>query len=201
MKIKIYKFLLFLILFPVGVYTILIVINSMPANNRSYEATLNRVGWHINMEEQNSDSLLHFNFYYSRKSQHDSTSLLIHNNQCSDVVSFVLIEGIDSVYIRNGREFKDLFPPEEQSLHSVAPKDFYIDDPHVGKLPSKCKMVAFSEPRLFIYDKDKCTYVPKDDMIHIITLFHNTERGDSYSLWDVTATDTLEIKIIQIVRK
>lgn len=184
-------------LLPAVLYIILLVINSMPANNRSYEATLNRVGWHINMEEQNSDSLLHFNFYYTRKSHLDSTSLLMHNNHSSDVVSFVLIEGMDSIYIRKGCEFKELFPPEEQSLHPVAPKDFYIDDPHIGELPSKCKMVAFSDYRFFIYDKNKGQYVPKDDMIHIITLFHNTERGDSYSLWDVTATDTLEIKIIQ----
>ena len=184
-------------LLPAVLYIILLVINSIPANNRRYEATLNGVGWRINMEEQNSDSLLLFNFYYTRKSPNDSMSFLIQNNYCSDVVSFVLVEGMDTVYIREGREFKELFPPEEQSLHTVAPRDFYIDNPHIRKLPSKCKMVAFSDPRHFIYDKNKGEYIPKDDMTHIITLFHNTERGDSYSLWDVTATDILEIEIIR----
>lgn len=196
MKIIVYKILFILILLPVVLYIILLVINSIPAKNRRYEAILNRVGWHINMEEQNSDSLLNFIFYYTRKSQSDSLSFWIHNNYCSDVVSFVLIEGIDSVYIRKGREFKDLFPPEEQSLHSIAPKDYYIDDPHIGKLPFKCKIVAFSDPRYFIYDKNKDVYMPKDDLIHIVTLFHNTERGDSYTIWDVTASDTLEIKML-----
>ena len=54
MKMKIYRFLLFLILLPAVLYIILLVIKRIPANNRRYEATLNRVGWHINMEEQNS---------------------------------------------------------------------------------------------------------------------------------------------------
>ena len=195
MKMKTYRFLLFFILLPAVLYIILLVINRIPANNRRYEATLNRVGWHINMEEQNSDSLLHFNFYYTRKSQSDSLSFLIQNNYCSDVVSFVLREGIDTVYIRKGCEFKELFPPEEQGLHKVAPKEFSIDNPQIGTLPSKCKLVSFSDTRFFIYDKNKGTYIPKDDTTHIITLYHNTEKGDSYSLWDVTASDTLEICI------
>lgn len=192
---KIYRFLLFLILLPAVLHIILLVINRIPANNRRYEATLNRVGWHINMEEQNSDSLLHFNFYYTRKSPSDSLSFLIQNKYSNDVVSFVLREGIDTVYIRKGCEFKDLFPPEEQELHKVAPKDFYIDNPQIGTLPSKCKLVSFSDTRFFIYDKNKDTYIPKDDTTHIITLYHDTERGDSYSLWDVTASDTLGICI------
>lgn len=192
---KIYRFLLFLILLPAVLHIILLVISRIPANNRRYEATLNRVGWHINMEEQNSDSLLHFNFYYTRKSPSDSLSFLIQNKYSNDVVSFVLREGIDTVYIRKGCEFKDLFPPEEQELHKVAPKDFYIDNPQIGTLPSKCKLVSFSDTRFFIYDKNKDTYIPKDDTTHIITLYHDTERGDSYSLCDVTASDTLEICI------
>lgn len=192
---KIYRFLLFLILLPAVLHIILLVISRIPANNRRYEATLNRVGWHINMEEQNSDSLLHFNFYYTRKSPSDSLSFLIQNKYSNDVVSFVLREGIDTVYIRKGCEFKDLFPPEEQELHKVAPKDFYIDNPQIGTLPSKCKLVSFSDTRFFIYDKNKGTYIPKDDTTHIITLYHNTEKEDSYSLWDVTASDTLEICI------
>ena len=32
----------------------------------------------------------------------------------------VLAEGMDTVYIRKGREFKELFPPEEQRLHTGA---------------------------------------------------------------------------------
>lgn len=192
---KIYRFLLFLILLPAVLHIILLVISRIPANNRRYEATLNRVGWHINMEEQNSDSLLHFNFYYTRKSPSDSLSFLIQNKYSNDVVSFVLREGIDTVYIRKGCEFKDLFPPEEQELHKVAPKDFYIDNPQIGTLPSKCKLVSFSDTRFFIYDKNKDTYIPKDDTTHIITLYHDTERGDSYSLCDVTASDTLGICI------
>lgn len=192
---KIYRFLLFLILLPAVLHIILLVISRIPANNRRYEATLNRVGWHINMEEQNSDSLLHFNFYYTRKSPSDSLSFLIQNKYSNDVVSFVLREGIDTVYIRKGCEFKELFPPEEQELHKVAPKDFYIDNPQIGTLPSKCKLVSFSDTRFFIYDKNKDTYIPKDDTTHIITLYHDTERGDSYSLCDVTASDTLGICI------
>ena len=174
-----------------------LVIRNLPLNDRRYEATFDRVGWHINMNEQNTDSLLFFTFHHTVKGNSDSIAFFIRNNYCSDVISFLLVEGMDTVYIRKDREFKELFPPEEQSLHPVAPKDFFVANPFIGKLPSLCKMVTFSDPRFFIYDKNKCTYIPKDDITHVITLFHNTERGDSYTLCDIVRTDTLEINIIE----
>ena len=148
------------------------------------------------MEEQNSDSLLYFYFNHTGKSKADSISLIIHNNYCGDVICLVLTEHTDTVFVRKDCEFKGLFPPEEQSLYPVAPKDFYVDNP-VVKLSSKCKMVAFSDPRFFIYDKEKCTYIPKDDITHLIKLSHYTERGESYNLCDITHSDTLGITFEQ----
>lgn len=197
MKKKKYIILLVLIFLPVAISISLLAIKDLPSEDRSYEATFEKVGWRINMKEQNVDSLLHFTFRHIRKDKTDSISFCAYNNYCDDVITFLMIEGQDTVYIRKGCEFLELFPPEEQSEHTVAPKDFYVDNPIVGKLPSAFKMVAFSDSCFFVYDKNKCTYVPKDDNIHIVTLFHNTERGDSYSLYDVTRTDSMEIELIQ----
>lgn len=196
MKKKASVFLLAPILIPAVVYITLLAMQSIPAINRRYEAVLNRIEWRIHMEEQNSDSLLHFYFNHTGKSKADSISLIIHNNYCGDVICLVLTEHTDTVFVRKDCEFKELFPPEEQSLYPVAPKDFYVDNP-VVKLSSKCKMVAFSDPRFFIYDKEKCTYIPKDDITHLIKLPHYTERGESYNLCDITHSDTLGITFEQ----
>lgn len=175
MKKKASVFLLAPILIPAVVYITLLAMQSIPAINRRYEAVLNRIEWRIHMEEQNSDSLLYFYFNHTGKSKADSISLIIHNNYCGDVICLVLTEHTDTVFVRKDCEFNELFPPEEQSLYPVAPKDFYVDNP-VVKLSSKCKMVAFSDPRFFIYDKENCTYIPKDDITHLIKLSHYTER-------------------------
>ena len=196
MKKKASVFLLAPILIPAVVYITLLAMQSIPAINRRYEAVLNRIEWRIHMEEQNSDSLLYFYFNHTGKSKADSISLIIHNNYCGDVICLVLTEHTDTVSVRKDCEFKELFPPEEQSLYPVAPKDFYVDNP-VVKLSSKCKMVAFSDPRFFIYDKEKCTYIPKDDITHLIKLSHYTERGESYNLCDITHSDTLGITFEQ----
>lgn len=197
MKKKIYIILLVLIFLPVAISISLLVIKGLPSEDRSYEAIIKKVGWRINMKEQNADSLLFFTFRHTGREKADSISLCANNNYCADVITFLMIEGQDTFYIRKGREFQELFSPEEQSEHTMAPKDFCIDYPIVGKLPSAFKMVAFSDSCFFVYDKNKCTYVPKDDNVHIVTLFHNTERGDSYSLYDVTRTDTMEVELIQ----
>ena len=194
MKKKIYILVLFFL--PVVIYMSLPYI-TLSSNDRKFEAIFDRGGWRIEMKEQKQDSLLFFTIHQAGKIKSDSISFYVHNNYCSDVISFLFVEGVDTVYIRKGREFKELFSLEEQSSHSMAPKDFPVNNPVIGKLPFKCKLVAFSDPRFFIYDKNKCTYIPKDDITHVITLFHNTERGDSYTLCDVMRTDTVEINIIQ----
>lgn len=175
----------------------LLFIRTLSSNDRKFEAVFGRGGWCIEMKEQKKDSLLFFTIHQVGKKKSNSISFYVHNNYCSDVISFIFVEGIDTVYIRKGREFMELFPLEEQSSHSMAPKDFSVNNPVIGRLPSKCKIVAFSDPRFFIYNKNKYTYIPKDDITHVITLFHNAERGDSYTLCDVIRTDTLEMSIIQ----
>jgi len=197
MKTNIYIFILVLIFSPVVIYMSLLLIRILSSNDRKFVANFDRVGWSIEMKEQKQDSLLLFTLYQAGKIKSDSISFDIHNNYCTDVISLLFVEGVDTVYIRKGREFKDLFSLEEQSSNSMAPKDFPVNNPFIGELPPKCKIVAFSDSSFFIYDKNKCTYIPKDDITHVITLFHNTERGDYYTLYDVIRTDTLEIKIIQ----
>lgn len=105
---------------------------------------------------------------------------------------------VETLYIRENRGFKELFPPEEQSQHLIAPPDFVVDNLIVGKLPARCKAVSYSDPRFFIYDKKKYTYIPKNNKTHVVTLFHETERTDSYYLSDMPQNDTLDVKLYNL---
>ncbi len=164
--------------------------------DRTYDAYIDSVTVHMVIKEQNADSLLRFTFYKDEKNK--GISLLVHNNYSSNVVSFVFVDGIDTLYIRKNREFKELFSPNEKRIFSVVPKDFVVDNPIIGKLPSKCNEISFSDYRFFLYDANKCTYIPKYK-VHVITLFHDTERTDSYTLSDMTKNDTINIKLRRIV--
>ena len=118
----------------------------------------------------------------------------MHNDYCTDVASFLFIEGVDTLYIRKNQENRDLFPPEKQCRHP----DIVVDNPIVGELPAKCKAVSFSDSRFFIYDKKTCTYIPKNVKTHVVTLFHDTERTNTYYLYDMTKSDTLDVKLYNL---
>ena len=193
-------YILFLCLFclPALVYIIILLYSTFHSDGRTYEAKVDKAAWQMVFTEQNADSLLRFTFQQKEKQKCDSISLLVHNAYCSDVISFLFADGVDTLYIRKNPEFKDLFSPEQQYQHTVAPSDFAVDNPIVGKLPSRCKTVSFSDPRFFIYDKKKCSYILKNANTHVVTLFHDTERADTYHLFDMTRNDTIDIELNNI---
>ena len=198
MKKNIYILFLCLFCLPAVVYLTILLYSTFHSYGRTYEAKVDRVGWQMVFAEQNADTLLRFTFHQKGKQKCDSISLLMHNAYCSDVVSFLFVEGVDTLYIRKNLEVRDLYPPEEQSQHPVTPPDFVVDNPIVGKLPARCKAVSFSDPRFYIYDKKKCSYIPKNAKTHDVTLFHETERADTYHLFDMTQNDKIDIKLYNI---
>ncbi len=198
MKKNIYAIFLCLFCLPAVVYLTILIYSTFHSNGRTYEATVDRSGWQMVFTEQNADTLLRFTFRPKGKQKCDSLSFLIYNEFCGNVVSFLFVEGVDTLYIRKNLEFRNLFPPEEQSQHPVAPPDFVVDNPIVGELPVRCKAVSFSDPRFFIYDKKKCSYIPKNAKMHVVTLFHETERANTYYLSDMTQNDTLDVKLYNI---
>ena len=195
MKKNIYIIFLVILCIPALVYIAIFLYSTFHSYDRTFKANVDRFGWQIKFTEQEADSLLNFTLYQKRGKTCDSISLLIRNRYMEDVVSFLFVEGNDTLYIRKEKEFRELFPPEEQNQHLVAPPDFVVINPVVGKLPSKCKTVSYSDQRFFVYDRKKCTYIPKNNNIHVVTLTHLTERTNSYYLFDQTKNDTLEIKL------
>ncbi len=166
-------------------------------NHRAFATYIESVGYKIKFTEIESDTILHFVFNRPDSLSRDSIDIFSHNVS-DDVVSFVFVEGIDTIYIRKDMEFYEMFPPEEKTKYNCAPppKDYKIFNPIIGELPSKCKYIAFSDSTYFKYEYEhQFTYIPKDSHVHIIILEHQTERTDSYSLYDITENDTVEVKI------
>ena len=199
MKKKIHVFftvvLCLLFFIPILLYIVFSCYNTSRSYGRTYQATIDRVGWQVKFTEQNADTLLKFMFHQKGTHSPDSMSLSIHNGYMEDVVSFLFVEGIDTIYIRKSREYGDLFPPEKRKSNIMVSPGFTTKCPIEGKIPSRCTTVPFSDPGFFIYDKKKCTYVPKDERTHVVTLFHNTERTNTYYLFDMTKNDTIEVKL------
>lgn len=198
MKKNIYTIFLCLFCLPAVVYLTILLRSTFRSNGRTYKVTVDRVGWQMIFTEQNADTLLRFTFHEKGKQKCDSIPLLIHNDFGGDVISFLFVEGVDTLYIRKNQEFRDLYPPEEQSQHLIAPTDFVVENPIIGKLPARCKAVSFSDPRFFIFNKKKLSYIPKNVKTHVVTLFHETERTNIYYLSDMTQNDTLDIKLCNI---
>lgn len=184
-----------LLLVPSFLYLFFIFYSKLHTNSRVFVSDVKSVGRKLKMVETEHDSVLAMAFF---RGENDDvgTKVHIHNNSF-DVVSFVFSGDNDTIYIRDSREFYELFPPEEKKSHLVSPKNFKTATPVVSTLPSKCKVIPFSDSRFFVYNRDKCTYIPRDSTIHIIHLVHDIERANSYSLFDMTLKDTLVINLIE----
>lgn len=195
MKKTIIIITLFLIFLPPLLHVALLLNGKYHSYGRTYQATLDRIGWQMTFTEQNADTILKFTFVNIENNQCDSLSFLTHNGGCGKVIDFTFIEGVDTVFIRKKRELRDLFPPEEQNKYPVTPDgEFY--NPIIGDITPGCRSISFSDSSFFSYDRNKCTYVPKSNKIHIVTLSHNTERGNTYYLFDETKDDTIRVQLV-----
>jgi len=91
------------------VYIAIILYSSFHSYDRTFKATVDRFGLQIRFTEQEADSLLNFTLYQKRGKTCDSISLLIRNRYMEDVVSFLFVEGNDTLYIRKKKNFGNYF--------------------------------------------------------------------------------------------
>lgn len=195
MKKTIIIITLFLIFLPPLLHVALLLYGKYHSCGRTYQATLDRIGWQMTFTEQNADTILKFTFVNIEKNQCDSLSLLTHNTH-GIIVDYTFIEGLDTVFIRKDVELRDLFPPEEQNKYSVTPDWFKVYNPIIGDIPPGCRSISFSDSSFFSYDRNKCTYIPKSNKIHIIRLKHETDWENNYYLFDETKDDTIRVQLV-----
>ena len=200
MKKTLIIIVLFLIFLPPLILVTLLLYCKYYTYGRTYQATLDRIGWQMTFTEQNADTILNFTFSNMRINQQDRLSLLTRNSNTHNVVSFVLVEEVDSVFIRKELEFRDLFPPEEQKNNLKNPEWFQVSkDPIIGGIPLGFRSISYSDSSFFSYDRKMHDYIPKSNKIHVVTLYHETERGNAYYLWDETKNDTVGVKLFVLV--
>lgn len=181
---------------PFVFYTFCCFYNRLHVHGRHFTASLTAMNVNIGIKEIRQDSIL--SFCVSKVGSHRKPIEFLIHNSCFDVVSLVSIEGNDTVYIRKGIDFNDLVSPGEDESDNAVPRLFEIDNPVAELQSSRCRLISFSDKRFFFYDKGKRQYVPKDKRIHMIKLYHDIERADSYHLYDITLTDTVEIKLSEL---
>lgn len=165
--------------------------------NRTFVADMASVEYELSFTEIEHDSVLAFSF--KRKGDSKTISPLFVYNSAWDVVSFVFTK--DTIYIRDEKEFYDLFPPEERYKYPVLPKDFKKYKIIKGDVPSSCKLIPYSDSRFFLYDRKTRKYILKDTTMHIIHLNHYIERANDYHLFDESRKDTLEIYLNECAKQ
>jgi hypothetical protein len=172
----------------------LLILNSCVPNGRSYEFKLDEIGYNGIFKEVEADTILEFTF---TKINDNNTRNLRIRNASWDVISFVFYNGNDTIYIRKGSEWIDLFSPTERaSFKTKQPLNGNIKPPYnpvKGDLPDGFKLIAYGDVRFFKWGNNESLYILKNDSIHIVTLMHYVERGNEYGMWNTSATDTTSI--------
>lgn len=170
-------------------------------DNQIYIADCSEFGYYIQISEEGKQcNSLRFSF---RKHSGEliCADLLIRNNSW-DVVSFVFVEGVDSVYIRDFPHLYERFPLEEKEKHINEPKDYKRDVPIIGALPPICRIISYSDPLFFVYDRDYYySYKPKSNNIHLIKLWHNIEGTDIYEHLDITKDSIKNVELKELKKE
>lgn len=185
--------LLVIILFPSCAYMLLLLYGKFHTCNRTFVADIKSVGYKISFTEIEHDSILSFCFNqkgYNKK----KTTLFVYNNAW-EVISFIFTK--DTILVRDELKLCELFPNEEIGKQTTHAKELKKSKLIKGNMPSNCKVIPFSDPQYFYYDKRNGNYSLKDSITHIIKLIHDIERTNTYHLLDMTAKDTLEIELLQ----
>ena len=196
-----YIYILILLLCPIWLRLFLLLYSYFHVNNRSFIADCNEFGYYVQIKEEGKhDETLRFSF---RKHSGEliCADLLIRNSPWN-VVSFVFVEGVDSVYIRDFPHLYERFSPEEKEKYTNEPEDYKRDVSIISALPPICRIISYSDPLFFVYDRDYYySYKPKSNNIHLIKLWHNVERTDIYELLDITKDSIRNVELKELKKE
>lgn len=189
---------LFLVFFIGFIIVFLCLYPKFHSYGRTYIANLYSIGYEMKMEECYHDSVLHFVFNKVDCNKDECIELYIYN-RCCDGIEFVFQEGSDTIYIREKPKLYEEFPPNEQYMWNdpVYDENRGVIQPVVfGNLPSKCKLITYSDSNFFKYESefsDSC--IPVNDNINIISIWHNCDRGSVYELCNYTRKKSKTIQL------
>ena len=172
----------------------------MNRDNQNYIADCSDFGYYIQISEEGKqrDSL---RFSFRKHSGELICADLLIRNSPWNVVSFVFVEGVDSVYIRDFPHLYERFSPEEKEKYINIPEEDKSDVSIIGALPPICRIISYSDPIFFVYDRDYYSYKPKSNNIHLIDLWHDVERADVYYLWYTTKDSTRNVELKELKKE
>ena len=106
----------------------------MNRDNQNYIADCSEFGYYIRISEEGKqrDSL---RFSFRKHSGELVCDDLLIRNSSWDVVSFVFVEGVDSVYIRDFPHLYERFSPEEKEKYINEPEGYKEEVSIIGALP------------------------------------------------------------------
>lgn len=191
MKRKHYIFIIALYSAPMIIVVSWIFFHTLFPEKKCVVAQLKSVGYCMKIAEV-GDNTLHIEMYKSRKG-HDID--IIARDAFWKVISLVFVEKNDTVFIRANLSIQDLQSTGNEKRSAVPIKEIKVNSPVIGKLPKKCVVIPFYDNRFIKYNKDNHSYAPAKDGIHIFNLVHDTERTNTFYLYEITKTDTTEIKL------
>lgn len=171
--------------FPVYIIVCVYIYPLFHAKNRTYNVSVYNIGYNIKIEEVQHDTVLCIKFNKTNSNNYEYSELYVHN-RCCNGIEFVFVEGNDTIFIRKEPRLYEEFPPNEQYKW----KDEIYDKSRGGlknivvdKLPSRFKLITYSDSRFFKYENDSSAHcIPINDKISIIYIWHNCDRGNIYEL-------------------
>lgn len=191
-----YAIFLLLTFLPGLILLFLIVYPKIHTDSRYFVADLKAAKYTMYMRETEHDTILvfHFHKYGSNKK---IQKIFVRN--CSwNVISFVFVENMDTIFIRGEMEYRNLFLQTERTDSAILSGNVKRKSLIVGACPPNYKEITFYDRRFFKFDNNIQQYIPKNETTHVIELVHDVERTDTYHLYDETMTDTTQIEISQV---
>lgn len=182
-------------LLPVWLRMFLILFN-YNGKNRNFTAKLDNLGCFVQIIEIEHDKILSFSIYKNNGEQICS-DLFVKNNH-GHVASFVLVKGIDSIFIvESSNQFEEYLTGKEGDFINID-KGHEMVVSTTRSLHCRCRFIQNSDPRFFnLNDKYWFGYPPKDNNTHIILVSHSADNIQNYYyLSDITGNDSLASIIV-----
>lgn len=160
---------------------ILLIYHCTSANGRKYECNIDCAGYQMFFSEIEHDTKLHF--LLKPNESNDSIEFLLSYQQgiMDEIISFVFVEGVDSLFIRRRQDLWDGYSPEDREKFNIPRHMYDTSVPIIGELPKRCRCISFSDTAFFSFSDSLSNYIPRKG-IHVIKLYHYYERGDLFEL-------------------
>lgn len=163
-----------------SILTILSIISCVPkGGSRSFSHEFEEFGWKMEMHEIDPYRNRFLDLCLQKLDNPDGTPIHIKLKNDVCVVRLIIVDGVDSVYVRYDRECFEA-PDLAVPLPPNIPPERLCNV--IGEMPSQCVKIPYSDSRFVVYDSKEHDYFPIADSIHVISIVHQTERANCYDI-------------------